>query len=154
MPHARAFMFAIVGTMFFVLPAAPITKSAGRHAWPACEICSQRKGVVHCACAGCMSAHQYSPCHAGGLLRGACPFEQCDASYLVSHWYTSAVHVCAADCNGRTNTVALQCAKNDALLRLPENSAFMEAPAHTHEDLQATSCPGQPCLKVRLSLPA
>lgn len=42
----------------------------------------------------------------------------------------------AADCNGRTNTVALQCARTSALLRQPDNAAFVAQPAHTREELQ------------------
>ena len=45
----------------------------------------------------------------------------------------------AADCNGRTNTVALQCARTSALLRQPDNAAFVGQPGHTREELQVAS---------------
>ena len=48
----------------------------------------------------------------------------------------------AADCNGRSNTVLLQCANTSALLRLPDNAAFVAQPVHTREELQVAPLPG------------
>ena len=56
----------------------------------------------------------------------------CDA-HLPSRWLSRWG---AADCNGRTNTVALQCARTSALLRQPDNAAFVAQPMHTREELQ------------------
>ena len=61
-----------------------------------------------------------------------CSSGSCDTHLhvtLVSRWG-------AADCNGRTNTVALQCARTSALLRQPDNAAFVAQPSHTREELQ------------------
>lgn len=71
---------------------------------------------------------------------------QAVTSTCMSHWLSRWG---AADCNGRTNTVALQCARTSALLRQPDNAAFVAQPVHTREELQVAPVAGPDAVYVQ-----